>query len=86
MTKDDRNDQKPLLPKAVGTWQAIGFVWDLLILIAVPTIFFALAGRWLDSRWHTSPLFSVLGLFLALGVTLVLMVRKAKKLSKMFKK
>ncbi|HEU0050431.1 MAG TPA: AtpZ/AtpI family protein [Patescibacteria group bacterium] len=77
--------QKPSPDKKVSTLEAIGFVWDVLIAIAIPTVLFALGGRWMDQHWHTSPLFAVIGLFLALAVTLVLMMRKAKKLSELFK-
>ncbi len=71
--------------KAVGAMAALGFVWEVLIAIAVPTILLALGGRWLDTRWNTAPWFSVIGLFLSLGIVLFLMTRKAKKLSALLK-
>jgi F0F1-type ATP synthase assembly protein I len=66
--------------KGINAWQAMGFVWDVLFSITVPTVLFALGGRWLDQRWKTSPLFLVLGLVLSLGVAGLLVYRKAERL------
>ena len=70
----------------MNTWKALGFVWDVLIAIAIPTVLFALVGRWMDTRWHIAPLFSIIGLVLALAVVVVLMMRKTKQLKEMMKK
>ncbi len=70
---------EPSAPKkAVNAWKATGFVWEVFFLIAVPTVLFALGGRWLDRRWHLTPWFTLLGLLLALAVSGFLVVRKAK--------
>lgn len=66
-------------------WQALDLVWDILLAIAVPSVLFALGGRWLDQRWHTTPLFLILGLLAALGITTLLVIRKAKKLQALMK-
>lgn len=58
---------------------ALSFVWDVIFSIAIPTTLFALLGRWLDQRWHTSPWMTILGLILALGLAFVLVMRKAKQ-------
>jgi len=70
----------------MNTWKALGFVYDVLFAIAIPTVLLALAGRWLDTRWHVAPLFSLIGLALALAVVIVLMMRKTKQLKKLMKK
>ncbi len=67
---------------AVSPWQALELVWDLLFAIAIPTILFALGGRWLDKRFHTSPIFLILGLVLALVVAGIIVMRKGKEISK----
>ena len=69
-------------PDILGAWKATGFVWEILASIAVPTTFFALSGRWLDRRWHTSPLFVVIGLLLSLVVAGLLVIRQAKRFTK----
>ena len=60
-------------------WEAGGFVWEVLLSVAVPTTLFALAGRWLDRRWNVSPWMTVAGLALALVVSALLVLRKARQ-------
>lgn len=74
---DKNGDQK-----TVSQWQALEFVWDILFAIAVPTVLFALGGRWLDARYKTSPLFTAIGLVLALIVGGVIVAKKGKSMSK----
>ncbi len=64
--------------KAVNAARAMGFVWEVLISIAIPTTLFALGGRWLDTRWHTSPWFVLIGLVLSFLTAGALVMRKAK--------
>ena len=63
-------------------WQALEIVWDLLFSIAVPTVLFALLGRWLDKRYGTSPWFVGIGLVLALGVSAVIVTKKGRIIAK----
>lgn len=65
--------------KKINKWQALGFVWEIFFTVAVPTIVFALAGRWLDTRWHVTPLFSIIGLALALAIIYILVKRQARR-------
>lgn len=71
-------------PKKSGytAWEATELVWDLMISIVVPTILCALAGRWLDQRYHSTPLFLLVGLGCALGIIAVIVVRKGKDIAK----
>jgi len=62
--------------------QALSLVWDIIIIIAVPTILLALGGRWLDRRLHSSPWFTLLGLLIALAIVYLLVSRKAKDIAK----
>lgn len=65
---------------------ALGFVTDVFISIALPTMLFALAGRSLDRRWNTSPWMTVIGFFLAIAVSGTLVYRKAIRVAKEMKK
>lgn len=69
-------------PKTTSAWMALGIVWDIGLAVAIPTVVSALGGRWLDTRLGTSPLFILLGLFLALAVSGVLVVRMGRKIVK----
>ncbi len=70
--------------KIVNKWQAVGFVWEVVMDVAIPTTIFALAGRWADKRWHLSPWMTVFGLALAMAITYVLMKRKANEYRRLF--
>lgn len=68
--------------KTISSLQAIGIVWEIFAAIAVPTVLAAFAGRWLDRRFETSPLFIILGLFIALAISGVIVVRKGRRIAK----
>lgn len=51
-------------------------------MIALPLVFFALAGRWLDHRWGTSPLMILVGVVLAFIITSVWLATKMKEITK----
>lgn len=51
-------------------------------MIAVPLVLLALAGRWLDMKFHTSPWLLLAGMLLAIIFTTVMMVRKFSRLLK----
>ena len=70
-------DERPT--QTVRAWQAVGFVWDLLASIAVPTILLALLGRWLDNRWHTTPWLTVVGLVVAIVIAGLMVYRLAER-------
>jgi len=72
--------------KSAVPWWAIGFVWDVFISIALPTVVFALGGRWLDNRWHTSPWFTLIGLTVSLVAVWFLIRHQAKRLQEIVKK
>ena len=71
--------------REISTWEAMEFVWEVLIAIAVPTTLFALGGRWLDTKWGTTPWMTVLGLVLALAIAALLVLRKGKKMAQRMK-
>jgi len=62
--------------------QALNVVWDVILIIAVPTILLALGGRWLDRHFNSSPWFTLFGLVIALAIVYVLVSRKAKDIAK----
>lgn len=57
-------------------WQALNLAWELGYSIAVPLVIFALVGRWLDGRLHTSPWLFLSGVVLAIISTSLLLIRK----------
>ncbi|MCR4278560.1 MAG: AtpZ/AtpI family protein [bacterium] len=68
-------------PQNPTPWEALGIVWDLTISIAVPVTFFALGGRWLDNKTGRSPLFTIIGLILALVIIARIVMKKGKKIA-----
>ena len=75
----DKKNQETQMIKA---FKATGFVWEILISIALPTTVFALFGRWVDRRLQTTPLFIIMGLIVALTIAFTLVQRKAKQFLK----
>lgn len=78
-------EQKPTeQPKKEGIspWVAMEIVWDLIITVAVPTVIFALLGRWLDQRYNTGFVFLVIGLVLALLVVTKIILKKGRAIAK----
>lgn len=62
--------------------QAVGIVWEITVLVALPTVLFSLMGRWLDRHFGTTPLFLGLSLLATLLVLTVLVLKKGKDIAK----
>ena len=71
--------EQPVRTPPVKYGEAMALCTEILISIFVPTALCALGGRWLDANWHTSPWMTVVGLLLALVITTVLVVHKARQ-------
>lgn len=67
------------LPKRISQLQALGFVWEVFMAIALPTTLLALGGRWLDRRWNASPWMTIIGFVFAIAISGALVYRKAKQ-------
>ena len=63
--------------------RAVGSVTDLLLSILVPTALCAFAGRWMDKQWNLSPWMTLLMMFVSLIVVALIVVKKAKRMSKL---
>lgn len=66
----------------ISTWKAVGLVWQLLVLIALPTTLLALAGRWVDTRYGTTPWATLAGLVIALTLALLVALREGRRIAK----
>ncbi len=47
--------------------------------VAIPFMLFALGGNWLDAKFETRPLFTIIGLFVGLGAVTALVYRIVEK-------
>lgn len=59
-------------------WMALGLVWEIGYLIAIPAVLFGFGGGYLDKYYGTSPLLVILGLLLALVVSGLAVYRRVK--------
>lgn len=50
------------LQKRQGASSMVSLVWDLGFIFALPLVIFAIVGRVIDNRLHTSPLFILIGI------------------------
>lgn len=71
----DSAPKRPLL-------QALNLAWELGYTIVIPLVLFALAGRYADKAFGTSPWLLLAGMTLAITVTTIALVRKFSKLIK----
>ncbi len=59
-----------------SAWSALGLAWNLGYTIAIPIVFFAFLGRYLDKKWDLSPWMLLLGIFLAMTTSGIMIYRK----------
>lgn len=73
------NPEKPVPPK-VNKWVLVSLASEMGFIIALPLLALALAGKWLDHRLHTSiPLFTLLGVVLAITSTTIWLTKRLKE-------
>ncbi len=48
---------------------AFELAWELGYMIALPLVIFALIGRYFDTRFHSSPIFILVGIFFAFFIS-----------------
>ncbi|MBI2636916.1 MAG: AtpZ/AtpI family protein [Parcubacteria group bacterium] len=65
---------------------AFRIIGDFGATIAVPVVLFALAGRWLDERYHGGWLFTVLAFILAALLSGIIIYRKAEQYGQEYQK
>lgn len=61
---------------------ALRIMGELVYLIAVPVVFLALGGKWLDSRYQTAPRFLIAGFVLAAFCSGIAVYRRARELGR----
>ena len=75
-------DKPTSRPSEPSSWEAVGFVWQVLLFVAVPTTLLALGGRWVDTRYGTTPWVTLAGLVLALAIALTAILHAARRMAK----
>ena len=60
-------------------WQAVGLAFKFGYTITIPLIALALAGRFLDKKFDSSPLLLLTGIVLSLIVSSIMLLVKVKK-------
>lgn len=63
-----------------GTWSALSLAWELGYTIAVPLVVLVLGGRWLDRRLDTSPWLLLVGVFISIPISTVVIYVKMMKI------
>jgi len=72
--------EKEKTSKPEKSWSAVSLAWQLGYTIAVPLVLFALAGRFLDRKFGTTPWLLLAGIILAIASTTWLIWKKTKEL------
>jgi uncharacterized membrane protein YfcA len=73
------NEEVP--QKEISPWEAIGLVWDLVVVVIVLTLIFAFGGVYLDKIAKTKFLFTVIGFILLIVVGRKILLKKAKRIT-----
>lgn len=60
----------------------LGAVGEFGFLVAIPLVLFALAGRFIDSKFGSSPLFFLIGILLAIIISTFIIYQKTAALLK----
>lgn len=75
---------KPASPRrsSVGQdlWFATELAWNLGFIIAIPAVAFGFSGAYLDRWLHTSPAFLLLGLALALALSMYGVLKRIRQI------
>ena len=66
---------------SISKLEAVGFVWNVFMAIALPAMACAFAGRWADTRFKTSPWMTLIGLLIALALSGYIVSRQAMRFS-----
>ena len=77
LIKMETSSEKP--KKALDKRELISIAFQLGFIIALPILAFGFAGKWLDARSGTEPLFTLLGILLAIISTSVWIYGKFKE-------
>ncbi len=63
-------------------WRALAFATSIGLTVALLVAAGVVGGMWLDKVWGTSPLWTVIGLLLGLGIGGWILVKRALGLSR----
>ena len=63
----------------IFAFKALG---DFGVTIAVPAVVAALAGKWLDTKFDSSPKYTIILFTIAFVLTILIVVRKVKRYGK----
>ncbi len=66
--------------ESTDLWFAVGLVWELGYVIAIPAFLFGFGGSYLDRMYGTSPLLTLIGLLLAFLLSAAAVYRKVKRI------
>lgn len=81
--QNNQTEKKPGNENSVFTKSAlISFAFDLGFAIIIPLIIFALGGRLMDKKFHTSPFFLITGILISLFFTGYAVYKKSKQFGK----
>lgn len=74
-------ENKPTPAQNNAYWEALGLVFELGYLIAIPAFLFGFGGAHLDKIYGTSPLGVIAGLIIALLISSFAVYRRVQRIT-----
>ena len=69
MTADQQSNGQAVKEQAASMWNALSIAWEVGYIIAIPAFLFGFAGAYIDKQYDLSPIFTILGILLALVIS-----------------
>ena len=70
------NEENSELKKKSKEFSVLGIAWNVGYMIAIPIIFYTVAGVYIDRTFGTSPLFIVIALILSVVTSMFIILKK----------
>ncbi len=73
-------DSAPSPKQPSALWQALRFAWDFGLVVVIPLVALAVAGRFLDRKFGTTPWIFLAGVIVSIVISTILVVMRLNRI------